>query len=116
LSEEIKELQLIAKLLTLNTFSFTQTRTILSKCWKTLKEWKKERKKEQIKKKTIDRKSVESVKDNIKDVRKSLDQGTLSSTEGQKQLDNILETIRSLRLGHQEMCELREDLNYMQKK
>ena len=46
LREEIKALQAIAKILTLNTHAFTETRVKLSACWDLLKEWDKEKKKE----------------------------------------------------------------------
>lgn len=46
LREEVKGLQSIAKTLTLNTYSFTETRFKLSSCWDILKEWEKEKKKE----------------------------------------------------------------------
>ena len=46
LREEVKGLQSIAKVLTLNTYSFTETRLKLSSCWDVLKEWEKEKKKE----------------------------------------------------------------------
>lgn len=46
LREEVKTLQSIAKVLTLNTQVFTETRLKLSRCWDLLREWDKERKKE----------------------------------------------------------------------
>lgn len=95
LREEIKELQSIAKRLTLNTSSFTQTRKILSKCWETLKEWEKKRKKEQIKKKIIDKKNAELVKDKIKSDQKRRKLKLEREQKRQEQIKNVENTIHS---------------------
>lgn len=46
LRDEIKSFQALAKLLTLNTQSFTKTRKMFSECWDQIKEIEKDRKKE----------------------------------------------------------------------
>ncbi len=51
LREEIKRLQGLAKFLTLNTHSFTETRARLSECWDQIKAEEKERKKERTRRK-----------------------------------------------------------------
>ena len=62
LRDEIKALQAIAKTLTLNTYSFTHTRTKLSECWEKLKALDKERKKVREEHKQKYRKNVEKMK------------------------------------------------------
>ena len=49
LREEIKQLQSIAKVLTLNTHAFTETRLKLSGCWINSRAWKKSAKKKRCK-------------------------------------------------------------------
>ena len=51
LREEIKQLKTVAKILTLNTHAFTETRVKLSGCWDKIKNREKERKKETQQKK-----------------------------------------------------------------
>ncbi|MES2198841.1 MAG: hypothetical protein V4489_01555 [Chlamydiota bacterium] len=60
LREEVKGLQSIAKVLTLNTYSFTETRLKLSSCWDVLKEWEKEKKKEMSEKRAEYQQNFES--------------------------------------------------------
>ena len=59
LREEVKNLQSLAKLLTLNTQSFTETRIALSFCWDQLKSWDKERKQERAELRNQQKKSYE---------------------------------------------------------
>lgn len=59
LREEVKTLQALAKQLTLNTQSFTETRIALSFCWDLLKTWDKEKKKEIAELRSMQKKSYE---------------------------------------------------------
>jgi hypothetical protein len=60
LKEEVKALQSLAKVLTMNTYAFTETRIKLSSCWDMLKEWDKEKRKEIQEKKEHFQKNFES--------------------------------------------------------
>lgn len=110
LREEIKSLQTIAKLLTLNTRSFTQTRTRLSECWEKVKQGEKERKKERTKKKAIFRQHAESLEAKIQEVVKAFAEGSLSVQEANKQLDSISVEMRSVELGRDEVQAIRDQL------
>ncbi len=110
LREEIKALQTVAKVLTLNTRSFTLTRTKLSECWEKLKVLEKERKKERVKKKAQYRQHFDALFQKIEEVSKAFGAGTLSINEANKQLDAISGEMRSVELGREEVFELREKL------
>jgi hypothetical protein len=65
LREEIKFLQLLAKLLTLNTQAFTSTRLKLSECWDQIKSQEKDRKKEAHQKKQVYQQNYDLVLEKI---------------------------------------------------
>lgn len=67
LREEVKNLQSLAKLLTLNTGSFTETRIALSFCWDRLKSWDKERKQERAELKNQQKQSYEEAVAKVKE-------------------------------------------------
>ncbi len=60
--DEIKALQAIAKLLTLNTHAFTETRVKLSRCWDEIREKDKERKKEFALKKLVQKENYDKMR------------------------------------------------------
>ncbi|MGA8163766.1 MAG: hypothetical protein WB791_01930 [Waddliaceae bacterium] len=92
LREEIKELQSTAKRLTLNPPAFTQTRETLSKCWNMLKEWEREHKKEQTKKKAVAamRSQDEKTRDELKREKER---------KRQKQMEDVKNRIHSFTEG-----------------
>lgn len=110
LREEIKALQGLAKVLTLNTLSFTQTRTRLSSCWDKIKKMEKERKKERAKQKAISRQHVDQVLIMLQELQQSFAVGTVNPEQGLAKLDEIMNFMRSQKLGHEEIRELREEI------
>ncbi len=107
LREEIKALQTIAKYLTLNTRSFTQTRTHLSECWNKIKLGEKERKKERLKQKATYRQHVVDLQQKIQEKVKAFQEGTLTPQQAHEQLDGISAEMRRVELGREEVQELR---------
>ncbi len=65
LREEIKAFQSLAKILTLNTQAFTQTRTRLSECLDRIKVEEKERKKERAQQRVIFKQNAEEIEQQI---------------------------------------------------
>lgn len=65
LREEIKVLQGIAKVLTLNTTAFKETREMLSSCWDKIRESEKKKKEEFAQKRQASQQNVELVKEKI---------------------------------------------------
>lgn len=109
--EEIKALQGMAKVLTLNTQSFTSTRMKLSGLWDQLKLLDKERKKEQTQKRQEFRQNEAVIQAKLEEFSKSFGEGHLSVNEANRQLDAIAESMRQSVLGRQEVQELREALS-----
>lgn len=110
LREEIKALQGIAKILTLNTHSFTSTRLKLSEFWDKLKGVDKERKKERAEKKETFKQNCEDVLKQISEFKEHFLTGTLSVGASNKQLEVIQRYMRDVHLGRDEIKFLRDEI------
>lgn len=111
LREEIKSLQHVAKILTLNTGSFTQTRTLLSECWERLKVEDKERKKERAQLKVVFKENAQVVYQQLNEFKETFEKGELSLAEANKKLDEIAVVMRKVELGRDELQALRKEFN-----
>jgi hypothetical protein len=111
LREEVKNLQSLAKLLTLNTGSFTETRIALSFCWDQLKSWDKERKQERAELKSQQKQSYEEAVRKVKE----FEEFCLKSPplhEVLKQHDEVLNVLKGLKdLGSFEWNQLKTMLS-----
>lgn len=114
LREEIKALQAAAKILTLNTQSFTHTRTHLSECWDKIKHKEKERKKEWSKQKAIFKQNAEVARQQVADFSARFQQGELTVSRAQQELDTISQSVKSLELGRDEIKIIRHELQQAQ--
>jgi hypothetical protein len=115
LREEIKALQGLAKVLTLNTHSFTQTRTRLSECWDKIKVEEKERKKERAQQRVIFKQNLEEIEKQIQVLKESLEKNEESPGEAQKKAENIAAYMRKVELGRDELKILRDGLGEVRK-
>lgn len=115
LREEIKAFQGLAKLLTLNTHSFTQTRTRLSGCWDRIKVEEKELKKERAQQRVVFRENAEEIEKQIQTLKEALEKNEEAPGEGQKKIEGILIQMRKVELGRNEIKFLREALNEVRK-
>ncbi len=115
LREEIKALQGLAKLLTLNTHSFTETRMRLSDCWDKLKVVEKERKKERAQQKAYYKENVDSVLEKIRSFTEKYAAEEMSIQNANTALDEISSFMRSVELGRDEVRFLREEMNLARK-
>ena len=115
LREEIKALQGIAKILTLNTHSFTQTRTRLSECWDLLKVEEKERKKERAHQRVVFKQNAEELQQSILTLKEALEKNEGTLAEAQKTIDTIVAKMRKTELGRDELKTLRENLGDVRK-
>jgi hypothetical protein len=111
LREEIKALQAVAKMMTLNTNAFTQTRLKLSECWDKVKVVEKERKVEQAQQKQAFRENADLVRTKIKEFSDAVATNQLSSNEAQKKFDELNKFMRATELGRDEVKTLRDDIN-----
>jgi hypothetical protein len=110
LREEIKALQGIAKVLTLNTHSFTYTRSKLSESWDKVKRLEKDRKKERAQKRAVYKENVTLVQERIDTYSKTIGERELSNEERKKLLNDIAVYMRDLNLGRNEVKTLKDQL------
>lgn len=108
--EEIQALQTMAKVLTLNTHSFTQTRKRLSESWDKLKEADKELKRERAEKKAVSREGAEKLHAQIGAFKESFQKGDLTHDAAQKQIDQLFSQLRSTEFSYDDLKTLREEL------
>jgi hypothetical protein len=110
LREEIKSLQTVAKVLTLNTQAFTETRLRLSACWDEIRERDKERKKEITVKRQLFRQNCDLVLEKIKLFGEKILANSLSQEDENAESGQILDAMKSMELGREEVAALREEL------
>lgn len=115
LREEIKALQGLAKILTLNTHSFTQTRTRLSECWDQIKVEEKERKKERAHQRVLFKQNFDEIQSPIQALKEALEKNEESPAEAQKKVENIVAQMRKVELGRDELKILRDGLGEVRK-
>lgn len=111
LREEIKALQGVAKLLTLNTHAFTHTRMRLSECWDSVKEADKERKKVRNQQKLTFKQNYDLLHAKIDALRQAFGDGQTPINEAQKKIDEIVAEMRQTELGRDELKMLRDEIN-----
>lgn len=110
LREEIKNLQSVAKLLTLNAHAFTYTRTRLSECWDKLKQFDKERKQVRAEQKVLFKQHTDAVAKKIEEFSQEFQTGKISVSDANQMLEEITHFMRSQELGRDEVAFLREQL------
>lgn len=115
LREEIKTLQNMAKVLTLNTHSFTHTRKRLSECWDRIKSEDKERKKERAQLKSAFKENFDAAVAKIEAFNKTYQEEQPSPEEATKQLDALVTEIRGMEHGRDELRTLREQVQAARK-
>lgn len=116
LRQEIKSLQGIAKILTLNTHSFTSTRLRLSESWDKLKVMEKEKKKEYAEKKDIYHKNKCEVEEEIVSIDEGFDKGELSIGNSLKLLDKLQGKMKKVELGRDEVKSLKDSIAKVERK
>lgn len=111
LRDEIKALQALAKILTLNTYCFTQTRMRLSECWDMIKELEKERKKVRTEQRITSRQNAEELLQKVEEFKASIESGEINETNLNQKVDDFYHLMQSLKLDREEKQHLREQLN-----
>lgn len=115
LREEIKAFQSAAKVITLNTHSFTHTRMRLSECWDKIKHLEKERKKVRAQQKAVHKQNAQYIKTKFAEISEAIKAGEVSSVEIQRRLDEVSNEMRNVDLGKEEVKELRDELSAIRK-
>lgn len=116
LREEIKALQHSAKILTLNTQAFSQTRLSLSECWDNLKEQDKERKVEFDKRREEFKKNESEFKEMIEAASSKFESAEHSPAQTLAALEEISTQMRNKELGRDEVKTLRTLLSEVKSK
>ena len=99
LREEIKALQDLAKILTLNTYAFTETRLVLSACWDKVKEWEKERKKEISQKKQQYQQNYEAMQAKREEIAQQEAEIAKKEQKRKERIDTLKKEIEALLEG-----------------
>ena len=115
LREEIKTLQNMAKVLTLNTHSFTHTRMRLSECWDRIKNEDKERKKERAQQKTVFKQNFDESMQKLQEFKDKYQAEQPSANEATKQLEELINHIRGLEHGRDELRTLKSEVQLARK-
>lgn len=115
LREEIKSLQAIAKILTLNAHAFNETRGMLSDCWNKLKDIDKERKQQRSEKKVLFQQNLSEVQVKIAELRTEIESGALAAEASQQKISDITAFMRKVELGRDELQILRDEINILRK-
>ncbi len=106
--DEIKALQATAKALTLNTHSFTRTRSLLSESWEKVKNEERERRKERLKMRDVHRQNSSQIQEQITEFIQTFEKGELSLEAAKKQLDELTTVLRKTEVGYEELPALKE--------
>jgi hypothetical protein len=106
--DEIKALQSIAKVLTLNTESFSQTRQRLSECWDSIKNVVKDRRKVATEQKSEYKKHRDEFVQELDDLKTKFDAKELTTANVDTKLDDVVHRMRQTSLGKFEIRELRD--------
>ncbi len=102
--DEIKALQSVAKILTLNTEAFSSTRKTLSECWDSIKNIVKERRKVVSEQKSTFKKHRDEFVAEIE----ALKAAELTASALEAKIDDLVGRMRAVSLGKLEIRELRD--------
>jgi len=108
--EEIKSLQAIAKIFTINTQVFTKTRQQLSECWDKLRGMEKELKKEYSEQKQKSMENCLLVRAKIQEAVRTFEQNSTDLEQASKQFDEILRFMKGVELIASDVRALKDEL------
>lgn len=109
LREEVKQLQSVAKVLTLGSHVFTESRLKLSQCWDQMKEKEKDRRIQTQQKRQIFKQNFDLVMEKIQPFKDACKEG-LNEEECQRQSSDLLQFMRTVDLGREEVMTLKEEI------
>jgi hypothetical protein len=113
LREEIKHLQNIAKLLSINTQAFVETREKLSECWNFVREKEKEYKKQQGQKEELFQGNAAGVDEKIQKFQEKMQTG-LSTEQVRIEAEEILQYMRQVELSKEDVKRLKSQIRTIQ--
>lgn len=108
--EEIKRLQGLAKVLTLNTEAFTRTRLQLSQCWEAVRKFLQEHKKAQHEQRETFQRNRDEISSEIERLQREFEEGKIHEKQARKSIHQIASRMRNLSLAHKDVKQLKEKL------
>lgn len=108
LREDIKSLQGMAKLLTLNSATFSRTRLKLSECWDKVKVLEKEHKKEVFQRKQASAEQRTGIQTKIEELKSKAAEMALRDLD--REIDQILQEMRNVMLHRDDVRWLKDEL------
>lgn len=111
LRDEIKALQSMAKILTLNTQAFNQTRMKLSECWDKIKKVEKDRKKERAKVQASFKENVALIEPKLKELEEKYANQELNDSQVDSSIKEVQDLMRSVKLGRDDVKMLKDRLH-----
>lgn len=112
--EEVKNLQHIAKILTLNTEAFSKTREQLSECWDSIREVIQERKQSNQEMKVLHRQHKDELMEEILQLKKTLESNEIAANDADKILKAIQIKMRALSLSYQDVQALKAEIRLLE--
>lgn len=110
LKDEIKGLQGIAKILTLSTHAFKETRLVLSECWDKLKVQEKEHKKVKAELKEQFKANCQMLMEKLAGIKAKYEAKELTVNHANEELNHFQQEMRNTELGRDEVKALREEV------
>lgn len=111
LKEEIKEFQAFAKIITLNTQAFNETREKLSTCWDIIKNLEKEHKKSLEEKKDIFKENYDKIFSQIETLKQKFQSSDLPLEAMKEQFRQVTKEYKQIELGRKEQQQLKPELD-----
>lgn len=110
LKDEIKGLQGIAKILTLSTHAFKETRLVLSECWDKLKVQEKEHKKVRAEQKEHFKVNMTQLLEKLADIKTRYANKELNNHQVGDELQAFAQEMRNTELGRDEVKHLKDEV------
>ncbi len=111
LREQIKAFQNLAKVFTLNTHTFMNSREKLSTCWDRVKKQEKDRKKEMNVKRQMTSENKELIAQKIENLKQECKKEERPLEKLQQEYQEILKSMRDVELARQDLKVFRGELN-----
>lgn len=115
LREEIKDLQSMAKQLTLNTQAFTKARVRLSECWDKVKKLDQERRQVRAQERQASQEIIDGITQQMDAVSQQFESGELSLEAANEACQKIAADLRNTRLYREEMKIVRQHFDTVQR-
>ena len=115
LKDEIKALQAFAKVLTINSETFSRARESLSRSWQQIKEVEKQQHQKRVEERDLWKMNLEEISPKIATLKEECAEGKISLKEAEAIENQILEEIKESPIGPEVVRKLRKELQLAKK-